>query len=191
MNGVDVRRVPARIKAGTSLKSYASSVSRHFWLWGPSGAVGGLLSYAVAGPSAFVLAGIAAGIAPVWLGAWHYQQRTDSTETVPDAERMDEAVPAAEAWLEHEPASDLTDAPHAAEEAAAPGTPRLRLLQPYERPLLPFTSPAPPPADEHDGDEEPLEITVDELLVDLEETLSLIRRLKEKHSNETLTHQSS
>jgi hypothetical protein len=165
------------------LKSYPSSLSRHFWLWGPSGAVGGLLTYAVAGPSAFVLAGIAAGIAPIWLGARYYERRTDSMETVPDAERKDEAVPAAEAWSEQESASvHLPDAAKAVEESAAPETPRLRLLQPYERPLLPFTAPAHLPPTEPNGDEESLEITVDELLVDLAETLSLIRRLKDKHS---------
>jgi capsular exopolysaccharide synthesis family protein len=63
-------------------------------------------------------------------------------------------------------------------------SPRLRLVQPYERPLLPFGANAAPaqtmvqPAPEED----PLEITVDELLVDLEKTLALIRELKERHA---------
>ena len=183
MNGVGVRRVPARIKAGTSLKSYASFVSRHSWLWGSSGAIGGLLTYAVTGPSAFVLAGIAGGIAPIWLGAWHYERRTASLETVPDVERQARAVPAAEEWLQQEPASvHLAEASQAAEEAATPETPRLRLLQPYERPLLPFNAGAHLSAGQPNGDDDRLEITVDELLVDLEETLSLIRRLKDKHT---------
>jgi len=56
------------------------------------------------------------------------------------------------------------------------------LLQPHERRLLPFTGPAHQLPTAPNGDEESLEITVDELLVDLEETLSLIRHLKDKHS---------
>ncbi len=165
------------------MKSTASSLSRNFWLWGSSGAIGGLVTYAVTGPSAFVLAGIAGGIAPIWLGAWHYERRTASLETVPDVERQAQAVPAVGECLQQEPASvHLAEASQTTEEAAAPETPRLRLLQPYERPFLPFTAPAHLPGDEHDGDEELLEITVDELLVDLEETLSLIRRLKDKHT---------
>ena len=78
----------------------------------------------------------------------------------------------------------------AVEEVAAPAVPRLRLLQPYERPLLPFTDLTHRPASAPNGDEDPLEITVGELLVDLEETLSLIRHLKDKQGNPT-THISS
>jgi hypothetical protein len=83
-------------------------------------------------------------------------------------------------------ATDLvaeTDSP-----ALQPETPKLRLIQPYERPLLPFGEQESPREDTTITAttvpyKDPLEITVEELLVDLEETLSLIRTLRRKHAS--------
>ncbi len=69
-----------------------------------------------------------------------------------------------------------------------PEAPKLRLIQPYERPLLPFGEQDAPREDTTITPtttpyKDPLEITVEELLVDLEETLSLIRTLRRKHAS--------
>ena len=71
--------------------------------------------------------------------------------------------------------------------ALPPETPKLRLIQPYERPLLPFGEQEAPREDITITSttapyKDPLEITVEELLIDLEETLSLIRTLRRKHA---------
>jgi len=95
-----------------SLKSISSFISSRFWLWGSSGAIGGLLAYAGAGSGFFVLAGVAAGIAPVWLGAWYNERRTDRIKTVEDVERDGLSVLAAVGWFHQGPASPHPTDPH-------------------------------------------------------------------------------
>jgi capsular exopolysaccharide synthesis family protein len=100
-------------------------------------------------------------------------------------------LPVATVWtnapfLPAEPAQDagrlgLIEPP--AQAATAQPAPKLRLIQPYERPLLPFGEKGLVISSEMPRDEDSLEITVDELLVDLEKTLALIRELKQRHAN--------
>ena len=88
-----------------SLQAIAHFLSRHFWLWGSAGAVGGLLAYAAAGPSLFVLVGVGAGITPALLGAWYYERRTESLKTIVDLEREGLPMLAAVGWFEQGPSS--------------------------------------------------------------------------------------
>jgi capsular exopolysaccharide synthesis family protein len=132
-----------------------------------------------------------AGITPA--GALLNRAARDETPVMPRSEPL----PLAAAWanaplLGMQPVEDAVVAGDPFIDDAVPdlalahaSAPRLRLIQPYERPLLPFGDhPVPAPeAGPSAADEDPLEITVDELLVDLEKTLSLIRDLKDKHAN--------
>ncbi|HEX5141761.1 MAG TPA: hypothetical protein VFX19_12510, partial [Dehalococcoidia bacterium] len=79
-----------------------------------------------------------------------------------------------------------SDEPEQAETAAAP---YLRLVQPHERPLLVFDRAAlqahyRSSLDRAEADTGSLEGTIDNLLVDLETTLELIRSMRHKYTAE-------